>query len=537
MAETRALFRGGLVLDGSGGAPAVADVRVQAGRIVEIGRPDREAHDEVYDIDGLALAPGFIDTHTHADCLAFLDANNADLAHANLRQGVTTQVCGNCGYSPFPIPESAAVDLHDHLLPALGPGTRTFPSLRQWDKAVETAGSPTNLAPLVGHGSLRASVMGFEDRPATESELQRMEQALDACLGDGAFGLSTGLIYSPGTFAPTSELIRLARVAARHGVPYASHLRNETDRLREAVQEAIDIGTQSQAGIHISHHKAAGRSNWGATSHTLQRLDQARSDGLNVTLDVYPYTAGSTALQALLPGWVQHGGTNQMLARLRDAAVRQRVRAEISHASPSWQNLVEATGWDGIVIAAAPERPQCEGKSLARIATEAQQDPVDIVADLLITSRGNVTIILHMMREEDVRDVLRWPEAMIGSDGILQPGRPHPRLAGTFARVLGRYVREKQLWRLEEAIRKITLLPAQRFAIPSRGQIMPGAVADLVVFDPSRISDQATYEQPLQPPEGIVHVMVNGVPALEHGAPTGRNAGRVLRRNSTADGR
>jgi N-acyl-D-amino-acid deacylase len=536
MAETRVLFRGGTVIDGSGSTAEVADVRVSAGRIQDVGRLQRHVDESVYDLDGLDLAPGFIDTHTHADCLAFLDTAHEDLALANLRQGVTTQVCGNCGFSPFPVQESFKREMQDHLLPALGPGTRTFPSLSQWREAVDAAGLPANLAPLVGHGSLRAGVMGFDDRSAAAPELNRMEQALDSCLSEGAFGFSTGLIYSPGTFAPTSELIRLAKVAARHGVPYATHLRNETNRLEEAVAEAVEIGNQSGVGVHISHHKAAGRSNWGRTSQTLQRLDHARNDGLDVTIDVYPYTAGSTALQALLPAWVQQGGTNRMLDRLQHAAIRQRVRAELAQPSATWQNLVEAAGWDGIVIAAAPERPDTEGKSLEQMAAETRQDPADTVFDLLTASRGNVTIILHMMREADVRDVLRWPHAMIGSDGILQPGRPHPRLAGTFARVLGTYAREQQFWPLPEAVQKMTSLPARRFAIPGRGRIAPGAVADIVVFDPLRLADQSTYQEPLRPPAGIIHVMVEGVLAIENGAPTGRNAGRVLRRNTSEHG-
>ncbi len=527
------LLRGGRVVDGDAGTVRVADVRVAGDRIDGVGRLTPNPGDRVCDLDGLCLAPGFIDTHTHTDCAAFLDSALAPLALANLRQGVTTQVCGNCGFSPFPVLDSQRANLQIELLPALGPGTRIFGSLHEWRDAVSTAGVATNLAPLVGHGSLRASVMGFEDRAATDAEMSRMEQLLSECFAQGAFGLSTGLIYSPGMFATTEELVRLARVSARSGAPYVSHLRNETDQLQKAVDEAIEIGRESKAGVHISHHKVAGRANWGSTVNTLSRIDQARADGLDITLDVYPYRAGSTALQALLPPWVQKGGTDVMLQRLRDAAIRERIARELTEPSNSWQNLVRAAGWDGIVIAAAARHPEFDGRTIASLAGAAHRDPVDIVCDLLIEERANVTIILHMMDEHDVRNVLSWTHAMIGSDGILQPGRPHPRLAGTFARILGTYVNEEQLWPLPEAVRRMTSLPAQRFKIPGRGLIAPGAAADLVALDPQRIRDRATYEEPLTPPEGIVHVMVNGAFAVENGAISGRATGRVLGKEPT----
>jgi N-acyl-D-amino-acid deacylase len=533
MSGRSVLLRGGRIVDGEKTAIETADLRIDGDRIREIGRLSPNPGELVRDLDGLMLAPGWIDTHTHADCVAFLGSGTQPLALANLRQGVTTQVCGNCGYSPFPVVASRRDELTEHLLPALGPGTRTFPTIRAWATAVEDSELHTNLVPLVGHGTLRASALGFEDRAATEVEVSRMEQLLDDCLQNGAFGVSTGLIYSPGMFATTEELVRLARVAARYGAPYASHMRNETDQLQQAVHEAIEIGRQSKAGVHISHHKAAGRVNWGSTEQTLGQIDRARDDGLDITLDVYPYTAGSTALQALLPPWVQQGGTDVMLKRLGERAIRQRIAAELLAPNPTWQNLVSATGWDGIVVAAAPAHRDAEGHSLAQLAELANRDPVDVIIDLLVSERANVTIILHMMDERDVRNVLRWPRAMIGSDGILQPGRPHPRLAGTFARILGTYVRQAQLWPLPEAIRRMTSLAAQRFNIPDRGRIAPGMAADLVAFDPERISDRATYENPLAPPEGVVHVVVNGEFAIDDGEITGRAAGRVLRRTGS----
>lgn len=527
MAQPSILLRGGSLLDPQTRTVTQADLRTRGDQIIEVGRLRPEASDRVVEIDGLHLTAGFIDTHTHADCAAFLDGSNQPLATANLLQGVTTQICGNCGYSPFPIGEST--DVLGYLVPALGPGTRVFGSRGEWAAASAALGLPTNLAPLVGLGTLRAAVIGFGDRPATEVELATMERLLDQALRDGAFGVSSGLIYAPGMYASTDELVRLARVAAQHQTPCASHIRNETDAVSTAVAEAIEIGRRSGASVHLSHHKVAGRRNWGGTRETLAQIDRARIAGMEITLDVYPYTAGSTALQALFPPWVLQGGTDAMLEQLARGDIRRRIRDALQ-ASGGWQNLVAATGWDGIGIAAAPGHPDLEGKTLREIADAEHRDPVDAVADLLIAERANVTIILHMMDEGDVRNVLRWPQAMIGSDGILQPGRPHPRLAGSFARVLGHYCRDEALWPLAQAVERMTSLPARRFHLSDRGRLTPGSAADLVAFDPAGIRDRATYERPLEPPDGVHYVIVNGEVAVDNGKLTGRGSGRVLRR-------
>lgn len=507
----------------------VADVRVASGLIKEVGDLSPLPGEEVRDLNGLYLAPGFIDTHTHADCVGFLEPELEALAVANLRQGVTTQVCGNCGFSPFPVVDLER-EIASYLLPALGPGTRVFRTLQEWRGAATEATLPTNLAALVGHGTLRASVMGFEDRRAADAEMRQMEELLTACLEDGALGFSSGLIYAPGTFAPTAELTRLARVAGKHGALYATHVRNESDHVLDALQEAINIGSRSGCPVHVSHHKTAGRTNWGKSEATLARLERARAQGVDITVDVYPYTAGSTALQAILPPWVQQDGAEAMLERLKNGMVRQRIRRELMETTPAWQNLVRAAGWHGIVVASASGCPEIEGKSLAELQAEARRDPVDLVCELLISHRGNVTIILHMMAESDVRNTLRWPHAMVGSDGILQPGRPHPRIAGSFTKVLATYVKAQHVLSLPEAVRRMTSLPARRFGLPTRGHIAPGAAADLVALDLTALSDRSTYEEPLTPPQGIAHVMVNGVFALQDGELTGRRAGEVLGR-------
>jgi dihydroorotase/N-acyl-D-amino-acid deacylase len=296
----------------------------------------------------------------------------------------------------------------------------------------------------------------------------------------------------------------------------------------DSVHEAIRIGREAGLPTHISHHKAAGRRNWGRTEETLGLIHAARAEGTDVTVDVYPYTAGSTVLQAVLPAWAQEGGIEAMVERLRDGLARDRIRREWADWPPGLENLVGNAGWDGIVIAACPGRPDIEGRTVVELASDAGRDEVDFVLDLLIEQRARVLIVLHSMSEGDVTRVLASDVAMVGSDGIPVPGKPHPRWAGTFSRVLGRYSREQRLFDLATAIRKMTSLPAERFGLRGRGVIAPGAAADLVVFDPDTVLDRATYEDPLLPPSGVRDVFVNGMAAVLGGRPTGARAGRVL---------
>ncbi|AXI76358.1 N-acyl-D-amino-acid deacylase family protein [Peterkaempfera bronchialis] len=535
------LLRGGTLVDGTGAPGRPADLAVADGRITVLPPGSAVAAAETVDATGQIVTPGFIDVHTHSDALAAPhggappggpEAAEAieQLRLAPLLQGVTTEISGNCGTSLFPALPERLPDLAAHLRVTFGTG----PVQPAEDFDAFAAGQRpelrrTHLASLVGHGTLRAGVMGFAARPPRPEELAAMCALLDRALAQGAAGLSTGLIYPPGTYADTDEIVALARVAARHGKPYVTHLRDEMSQVETALEEALEIAVRSGAPLQVSHHKTAGRHAWGATLRTLPRLEQARADGVDVLCDVYPYTAGSTVLHAMLPPWTSDGGVAALLERLPRPEVRDRIRADIAGGVNGWENTIGNGGWDLIAVAAAPGHPEAEGRRIADLAAERGLDPVDYVCDLLLAARGEVTIISHSMREDDVRRVLASPLSMIGSDGVPKPGRPHPRWAGSFARVLGHYGRDQRLLPLERAVHKMTGLPAGRFGLSGRGVIRDGALADLVVLDPAAVRDTATFDHPLRAPEGVDTVVVAGRVAVRHGRPTGVRAGAVVR--------
>ncbi|MFF9348941.1 amidohydrolase family protein [Streptomyces sp. NPDC014734] len=528
------LLRGGTLVDGTGAPAREADVGVADGRIAVLPAGTRAAATEILDVSGRVVAPGFIDVHTHSDALAAPRDAAAepvdDLRLAPLLQGVTTEICGNCGTSLFPSLPERLPDLAEHLRVTFGLGpVRPAVDFDAFAAGQDPASRHNHIASLVGHGTLRAGVMGFEDRPPRPDELDAMCALLDRALRQGAAGLSTGLIYPPGTYAATEEIVALARVAARRGKPYVTHLRDEMSQVESALEEALEIAARSGAALQVSHHKTAGRHAWGATLRTLPRLERARAEGLDVWCDVYPYTAGSTVLHAMLPPWASEGGVGALLERLRRTEVRDRIRADIVTGVAGWENTVGNGGWDLIAVAAARSRPDTEGRRVADLAAERGVHPVDYVCDLLLAERGEVTIISHSMREDDVRRVLAGPLSMIGSDGVPKPGRPHPRWAGSFARVLGHYARDQGLLPLERAVHKMSGLPARRFGLAGRGRVRDGAVADLVVFDPDTVLDRATFDRPLLAPEGVGTVVVAGRVAVRDGRPTRVRAGEVVR--------
>ncbi|MDO8213554.1 amidohydrolase family protein [Conexibacter sp. CPCC 206217] len=521
------LITGGLVFDGAG-RPQPADVAVRDGRIEAVGTLDGIEAAQRIDASGLAVAPGFIDAHTHSDMTCFFGPEGEHLATADVRQGVTTEVCGNCGFSPFPhLPEHAG-SFRRHTETLFGPAEIPWTDFDGYASAAEAARLHGNLAPLIGHGSLRAGVMGFDDRPASAEELERMLRMLDAALEQGVVGFSSGLIYPPGRYAQVEELIELARVSARYGRPYATHMRGETDMVTGSIEEAIAIARGGGCPLHISHHKVAGRENWGRTRETLAQIDRAAAV-LDVTLDVYPYTAASTLLYTLLPPWAQAGGIAAMLQRLEDPRARERIRRAFVQGPPGWENYARAAGWDGIVISSCRSAPELEGRSIAALARDAGSEPDALVLDVLADARAEVTMVLHMLDEDDVERVLAHPLTMVGSDGIPLAGKPHPRWAGSFARVLGRYSRERGLLELGTAINKMTRMPAERFGLSDRGRVEAGCVADLVVLDPVTIADCATFDEPLLAPVGVRDVLVAGVPVVRDAQLTGATPGRVLR--------
>lgn len=523
------LVRGGLVYDGTGAPPQHRDVGLRGDRIEGVGDlSSAGATARRVDARGLALAPGFIDSHTHSDLASFLPEEHAAVAAAAVRQGVTVEVSGNCGFSPFPFLPERRADVQSHVGVLFRGMSIEWDGFAEYCLAIREAGLYANLAPLVGHGSLRAGVFGTVDRPPTNEELRRMGRLAEEVLEQGAVGISSGLVYVPGSYASTEELIALCRTLRGSERPYTSHIRGETHMVADSVKEAIHIGQAAGVPVHISHHKAAGKANWGRTEQTLGLIDAAVRAGLDVSLDAYPYTAASTLLYALLPPWAQEGGLPAMLPRLRDPASRERIRKDLQSGLPNWENLSQAAGWDGIVIANCPGRPEMEGRTLSTLATDAGRDPDEFLFDLLLDEGGNVMMILHMMAETDVQQVLAYPRTMIGSDGIPLPGKPHPRWAGTFSRVLGRYARDLHLFDLSTAIQRMTSLPAARFGLRDRGEIAVGNAADLVVFDPATVIDRASFEDPLLPPEGVRSVFVNGQLVVENGRLTGAKPGDII---------
>ena len=526
------LLRGGTVIDGSGAAAFRAEVLIREDRIVAIGEVSDA--DCVRDVGGLIVAPGFIDCHSHSDLYLLEDP----FATPKVAQGVATEIVGNCGFGPFPLRNDAARRAMDALVPpttrpagkpAEQPDSpREFASLADYRSALQRRGTAVNVAALAPHGAIRLSVMGGEDRAATGGELEQMRGLVREAMEQGAAGLSFGLLYAPGCFTPMEEMVALGEIVAPFGRPLAFHGRNECDRLEESVAEAVEIGRQCGAPVHISHLKVADPARWGQVGKALARIDAARAQGQRVTCDQYPYTAGSSPFQTLLPPWSLAGGAGELLKRLRNPATRQRIAVAMAGGEevPGWDNLSLRIGWDRAVVGSAPGEEGYEGKSLAQLARETGKLPADLVCDLLLSTRGAAIGIWHQMCEEDVRTVLPHPAQMVGSDGLPAPGKPHPRLWGTFPRVLGSYVRELGLLTLEQAIHKMTGRPAATFGLAERGLLRAGYYADVCVFDPARIADRATWEDPTLPPVGLVHVFCNGVATMQDGVRSEGRPGR-----------
>ncbi len=526
-----ALIRGAVVYDGSLAAGARRDVGVRGERIVSASEVVPTA--QVIDADGLALAPGFIDMHSHADHTlpAFPRATNS------ITQGVTTELVGLCGFSTAPLsPEPERAHLLRDLAAGIGPDLDwSWQSFGEYLDRFAAAQPAVNILPLVGHHALRLLAMGADDRAPSAVEMETMRRALREALEQGAWGMSTGLAYVPGTFATTSELLDLGEELAAFDALYVSHLRDESDHLVEAVDEALTIGEKSRIRTQVSHLKITARRNVGKIGAAIAHLDEARNRGVRAHADVYPYTAGSTYLHQVLPGWVKAGGLGEMVERLRTAENRQRLRYEIEHGREGWANQVNAAGgWHNILITSVrtPSRREAEGRRVADVARTAGVDPLDYTLELLIEDRGATTMVVFSMDEVDVRSALSWRWSAIGSDqlGVTSPtARVHPRAYGTFVRVLGWGVRDAALFPLEEAIYKMTGLPAEILGLSDRGRIAPGAIADLVLFDPTTVADAATYEEPTLQAHGVEHVLVGGEFAVQSRKPVRLDLGRVVR--------
>lgn len=543
----RVLVTGARLLDGTGAPARHGDLLLEDDRIAEVGDTTLKP-DEVLDATGFVVAPGFIDVHSHGDFSLPVDPEAA----AKVLQGVTTEVVGNCGLGLQPANDKVDA-MYGRLLPLIfgetGGDASCSPTLAHYRTRLAETGITVNAAPLIPHGNVRCAVMGMAEGAPTETELDAMCALVAQGMEEGAFGLSTGLVYPPGAYAETEELVRLAAaVAPRRGL-YATHMRNEGPRLVEAVAEAISIGERAGVSVQLSHHKAAGQLNWGKVKTTLGMVDAAVARGLDVHSDVYPYTAGSTVLSALfVPLWAFEGSLDRLVERLSDPDTRKRVVRDAEDMQLAFVDLPRWLGFfpkrwllpamsfvlgRSIVISSVKRQVRYEGMTIGAIAKERGRPLHEAMLDLLVEEDLGVTAIAHVMSEKDVQAVLAHPRTMVGTDGLpTRAGKPHPRTYGTYPRVLQHYVAELGLLTLEQAVHRMTGMVAQKLGLGDRGILAPGAAADVVVFDPRAVKDHATYADPRRSPEGIAHVFVNGAWSVRNGVHTGARAGTVLAKSS-----
>ena len=528
------LIERGTVIDGTGNPWLKADVAIKEGRIVDIGDLASSPATITIDAKSMVVCPGFIDVHSHSDLQLLMNRHG----ESKVRQGITTEVIGNCGSSGAPLNDNIKQEIRKTTPFLEEAGVELdWSSMEEYLRRLEDPGISINVATLVGHANVRVCAMGYDRRAPTDAELTEMRRLVEEAMEAGAFGLSTGLIYPPGCYADTDEIVELAKVVAKYKGIYASHIRGEdAPRLIDSVREAIEIGERAGIPVEVSHHKAHGRPAWGKVGTTLRMMEDARERGVDVTCDVYPYTAASFGMSALLPPEVHEGGVEKMLERLRDSGWRERIRHEMTEGIPGWPSPFLTAGWDSIMISYCRGHPEYEGRMIKEVCDSLKVDPFDFTFNLLIEETASVSVVRFTMREGDVCTVLSHPLSMVGSDasiratyGVLSKGKPHPRAYGTFPRVLGRYIRELAVLRLEEAIRKMTSLPAQKLRLMDRGLIRNGMRADVVVFSPEEVSDEATYADPHHYPSGIKYVIVNGKMVIERGEHEKILPGTILR--------
>jgi len=523
------VIRNGTIYDGSGSEPVQGDVAINGDTIVAVGDIGQAVGTTEIDAAGLVVAPGFINMLSWAETRLLVDGRS----QSDIRQGVTLEVFGE-GTSGGPLTAAMKAEIVEQQ------GDIKYEiewtTLAEFLDHLVAKGVSPNIASFVGATTVRRHVLGQADREPTAAELDAMRALVGQAMRDGALGVGSSLIYAPAFYAKTPELIELVKVAARHGGMYISHMRSEGNRLLEAVDELITIARESGARAEIYHLKAAGRENWNKLDAVIQKIETARAEGLEITADMYTYTAGSTGLDAAMPPWVQEGGYNAWVGRLRDPQTRRRVLREMTTPTNDWENLYLAAGAEGTLLVGfkSDALKHLTGKTLAEVAKARGQSPEDTAVDLVIEDGSRVQVVYFLMSEENVRRQMSLPWMSFGSDagsmapeGVFLKSSTHPRAYGNFARVIGRYTREGVV-SLPDAIRRLTSHPAQVLRIKNRGTLAPGYFADVAIFDPARVEDHATYEQPHQYSTGMVHVLVNGVPVLKDGEHTGATPGRVV---------
>lgn len=526
------IFRNGTIYDGGGGPPFVGDLAVSGDTIAVVGAlADARGRSEL-DVGGLAVAPGFINMLSWATESLLEDGRS----QSDIRQGVTLEVFGE-GWSMGPWNEAMKQEARERQ------GDIRYDiewtTLGAYLEHLERRGVSTNVASFVGATTVRIHVLGYADRAPTPDELEQMKALVRRAMEEGALGVGSSLIYAPAFYAKTDELIALAKAAGEYGGTYISHIRSEGNRLLEAVDELIAIAREAGVPAEIYHLKAAGRANWGKLEEVFRRVEAARAHGLRITADMYTYTAGATGLNAAMPPWVQEGGHRAWVERLKDPAVRARVRGEMTTPTDAWENLYLAAGGPENVLLVGFKTDSLKrltGKTLAEVAASRGTSPEETAMDLVVQDDSRVDAVYFIMSEENVRKKIAQPWVSFGSDeaslapeGVFLESNPHPRAYGNFARLLGKYVREEKVISLPEAVRRLTSLPAENLKLDRRGRLAPGFFADVVVFDPATIRDHATFAEPHRYSTGVVHVFVNGVQVLKEGEHTGATPGRVVR--------
>jgi N-acyl-D-amino-acid deacylase len=528
------LIKNGTVIDGTGSIRSQADIAVAGDKIVAIapGLPDNA--ERIIDASGLVVAPGFIDIHSHSDFFY----EQCPSAESKIRQGVTTEVVGMCSFSPAPCTHDSKHQVESAALSLGATLNVRWSSFNEYLRALADLKPSVNIVHFVGHGPIRYAGMGGEKRAPTAAELANMQALLAEAMDAGAYGLSSGLVYAPSAFAETGELIALCKSMAGRGGQYFTHMRGEAGTLLDSISEAVRIAEESGVPLQIAHLKAHGRENWPLFDRALEKIEAARQRGLNASADVYPYAASSTFMSALIPEWVHDGGIAKFLARIADPVIRGAVLSQGATADGRWRTGQGTIGWDEIMIATCPDE-SVAGMTIADLAIKQGVAPADAMLDLLIEHEAAVSVIMFTQAEANVQKALRQDYVMIGSDSLglthgpgPHAGRPHPRMYGTFPRVLGKYARDAKLFTHEEAVAKMTGRPAHKLGLRNRGLLRQDYSADLTLFDPETVRDEATFEAPHRYPSGIPYVIVNGSVIVDDGRFESRPNGRIIGRAS-----
>ena len=524
------LIRNVQIADGTGDPLYAGSVGIKDGKIAAVNPPADAVAAEVIDGQGKVLSPGFVDVHTHNDIMLRSDP----VCLSKLAQGITTQVVGNCGFSAAPLVDETVDLFRAYAEPSLGKwtGAPQWHSFDEYLQMMEKMSFGSNVASLVGNGTVRMAVKGFDRSPFTPAETDRAVGYLTEAMEAGAVGMSMGLTYTPENYYSTEELLPLCSVAAKYGRPVTVHMRGEGDSLFEAVDEMLYIAEKTGIALNISHMKAAGKNNWGKMAEVLERLDAARARGIDVTGEVYSYTACYSQFPYLMPPWAAEGGVPKAVERVRDPALKAKIKAEMERPGDGWDCMIWSTGWDKVIIALTdtPECRQFEGKTVAEVAAMRGQDPTECALDIFAENNGIFGFMFFFIDEGDIERILRWEHSFSASDSTcINEGVCHPRVFGNSVRLLSRYVREKKTLSLEQAIYKLTHFPAKRLGLKGKGLIREGMDADLVLFDPETIRDRADYENARQYPEGILRVIVDGKTAMKDGEFCNVRAGRLIR--------